>query len=312
MHACHEKVTGIARPPFAYQFLRSEEKSGPNEWENAYDPGEPSLQTQQLWGMPYLKLEGDKQNCGCRERRIRLAPCADKYRRPPTPTLTRHIGRCTQDRARPPRPTDDECPANAEEPRHADRNQQGEQFQNRWVRFHFRLHFSDELIVIPPRLRWLRTKRERSRHQPVSRPIVRGLPARGAPGEIPPSIPAATSLNARPDSPWRATPPVNACQRRTITSQYFGSSSITRACRPVFSQAITVVPLPANGSRIVSRDLLLFRSARATNSTGFIVGCSWLAAGRLICQASPWFRSPHQKRSLPSRQPHRIGSYWRR
>ena len=67
--------------------------------------------------------------------------------------------------------------------------------------------------------------------------------------------PAATSSNARPDSSCRATPPVNACQRRTITSQYFGSNSITRACRPVFSQAMIVVPLPPNGSRIVSRDL---------------------------------------------------------
>jgi hypothetical protein len=51
-----------------------------------------------------------------------------------------------------------------------------------------------------------------------------------------------------------------------ITSQYFGSNSITRACRPIFSQAMIVVPLPPNGSGIVSRDLLLFRSARSTSS----------------------------------------------
>ena len=79
-----------------------------------------------------------------------------------------------------------------------------------------------------------------------------------------------------------------------ITSQYFGSNSMTLACRPIFSQAMIVVPLPPNGSRIVSRDLLLFRRARSTSSTGFIVGCSRLAAGRLICHVSPWFRSPHQ------------------
>jgi hypothetical protein len=60
--------------------------------------------------------------------------------------------------------------------------------------------------------------------------------------------------------------PVKASHRRTITSQYLGSNSITRAWRPAFSHAITVVPLPPNGSRIVSRALLLFRSARSTNS----------------------------------------------
>src|SRR5208337_3132389 len=49
------------------------------------------------------------------------------------------------------------------------------------------------------------------------------------------------SLKARSESACRATSPVNSCHRRTITSQYRGSSSIRRAWRPVFSHAINVV-----------------------------------------------------------------------
>ena len=39
-------------------------------------------------------------------------------------------------------------------------------------------------------------------------------------------------------------PPVEACQRRTITSQYFGSSLTSHACGPDFARAIGVVPDP--------------------------------------------------------------------
>jgi hypothetical protein len=60
--------------------------------------------------------------------------------------------------------------------------------------------------------------------------------------------------------------------RRTVTSQYRGSSSTSRACRPAFAQAIKVEPEPANGSRTMSRDLLEFLTARSTSATGFIVG----------------------------------------
>jgi hypothetical protein len=88
---------------------------------------------------------------------------------------------------------------------------------------------------------------------------------------------------------------VSSCHHRTITSQYFGSSSITRASRLVCSHAINVVPDTPNGSRIVSRVLLLFRSARSTNSAGFVVGCCRFAIGRLMNQTLPWFRSPHRK-----------------
>ena len=46
-----------------------------------------------------------------------------------------------------------------------------------------------------------------------------------------------------------ARSPVHSCQRRTITSQYLGSSSTSRAWRPAFSQAIRVEPEPPNGSK---------------------------------------------------------------
>nr|DAO10130.1 MAG TPA: hypothetical protein [Caudoviricetes sp.] len=59
-----------------------------------------------------------------------------------------------------------------------------------------------------------------------------------------------------------------------ITSTYFGSSSMLRLNLPAFSAAISVVPLPANGSRTTSHSLLELRIARSTSSTGFCVGCS--------------------------------------
>ena len=108
---------------------------------------------------------------------------------------------------------------------------------------------------------------------------------------------------------WPASPsstarlPLNSCQRRTITSQYFGSNSISRAWRPAFSHAISVVPEPPNGSSTVSRPLLLLRMARSTNSTGFIVGCRSFTTGFFTNQTSPWSRAPHQKWSVPSFQP---------
>lgn len=67
--------------------------------------------------------------------------------------------------------------------------------------------------------------------------------------------------------------PEKSCQRLTITSTYFGSSSINRARRPDFSQAISVEPEPPKGSSTRSRVLLLFRTARSTSSTGFMVLC---------------------------------------
>ena len=63
-----------------------------------------------------------------------------------------------------------------------------------------------------------------------------------------------------------------SCQRAMITSQYFGSNSISRARRPVFSQATRVVPEPPNGSSTRLPRLLLFITARSTRTTGFIVG----------------------------------------
>nr|DAS89966.1 MAG TPA: hypothetical protein [Caudoviricetes sp.]DAX27264.1 MAG TPA: hypothetical protein [Caudoviricetes sp.]DAX94508.1 MAG TPA: hypothetical protein [Caudoviricetes sp.] len=59
-----------------------------------------------------------------------------------------------------------------------------------------------------------------------------------------------------------------------MTSTYFGSNSMLRLNLPVFSAAISVVPLPAKGSKTDSHSLLELRIARSTNSTGFCVGCS--------------------------------------
>nr|DAU93106.1 MAG TPA: hypothetical protein [Caudoviricetes sp.] len=59
-----------------------------------------------------------------------------------------------------------------------------------------------------------------------------------------------------------------------ITSTYFGSSSIFRLILPAFSDAMSVVQLPANGSKTDSHSLLELRIARSTSSTGFCVGCS--------------------------------------
>ena len=54
----------------------------------------------------------------------------------------------------------------------------------------------------------------------------------------------------------------------TITSVYFGSSSISRACRFRRSQAISVDPEPPNRSKTQSPPLLLFTSARSIKLDG--------------------------------------------
>ena len=55
------------------------------------------------------------------------------------------------------------------------------------------------------------------------------------------------SSNFTPSDSRTACAPAYSCQRRTITSAYFGSSSISRAWRPDFSAAISVVPEPPKG-----------------------------------------------------------------
>ena len=85
--------------------------------------------------------------------------------------------------------------------------------------------------------------------------------------------PGGDLFEARPSPSSIRRSPLHSCQRRTITSQYFGSSSTSRAWRPVFSQAIRVEPEPPNGSSTMSRLLLEFRIARSTSATGFMVGC---------------------------------------
>ncbi len=106
---------------------------------------------------------------------------------------------------------------------------------------------------------------------------------------------SATWSNVWPPDSSVATLSVNAPYLRQITSQYFGSSSITRACLPVFSQAISVEPDPANGSNTVSRVFEELRIARSINSTGFIVGCRSFFTGFFTSHTSPWSRAPHQK-----------------
>ena len=98
---------------------------------------------------------------------------------------------------------------------------------------------------------------------------------------------AATSANVSPVSSRVASAPANDCQRWTATSTYFGSSSTSRARRPVRSAAIIVVPDPPNGSRTMSRLLDELRIARSTSATGFIVGCRSLRLGLSKNQTSP-------------------------
>ena len=52
----------------------------------------------------------------------------------------------------------------------------------------------------------------------------------------------------RPPGRGRARWPVNASQRVRVTWMYCGSRSMATHVRPVFSAAITAVPLPQNGS----------------------------------------------------------------
>src|SRR5690242_19631464 len=59
---------------------------------------------------------------------------------------------------------------------------------------------------------------------------------------------AWTSAKLRSASSSLTCPPVRFCQRSTITSTYFGSSSSPQHTRPVDSAATRVVPLPRNGS----------------------------------------------------------------
>ena len=76
-----------------------------------------------------------------------------------------------------------------------------------------------------------------------------------------------------------------------------------RHTRPSDSQAISVDPLPPNGSRTMSPGLLLFTIARDTSSTGFIVGCSVLRFGLGISHTVSWVRSAAHVWPVPGFQP---------
>jgi hypothetical protein len=79
-----------------------------------------------------------------------------------------------------------------------------------------------------------------------------------------------------------------------MTSQYFGSNSMSRACRPNFSHAIKVDPAPPNRSTTQSPAWLLFTNARSINSTGFMVGWSRFAVGFFSSQSVDCDLSPYQ------------------
>jgi hypothetical protein len=59
--------------------------------------------------------------------------------------------------------------------------------------------------------------------------------------------------------------------RARMTSQNFGSSSMSRARRPVRAAAISVLPLPPNTSRTTSPVSVEFRIARSMSGNA---GCS--------------------------------------
>src|SRR5262245_24279427 len=105
--------------------------------------------------------------------------------------------------------------------------------------------------------------------------------------------------------------PENSSNRRTITSQKCGSSSIRNAWRPVCSAAMSVVPEPPNGSstRSPSRELLVI--ARMTSSTGFMVGCSSDRLGRGISHTSSRSRAAPNEDLPIDCQPYQMGSYRR-
>src|SRR5262249_49539352 len=105
--------------------------------------------------------------------------------------------------------------------------------------------------------------------------------------------------------------PENSSNRRTITSQKCGSSSMRNARRPVRSAAISVVPEPPNGSSTPSplRELLVI--ARTTSSTGFMVGCSSDRLGRGISHTSSRSRAEPNEDLPADCQPYQIGSYRR-
>lgn len=113
------------------------------------------------------------------------------------------------------------------------------------------------------------------RTSPVNYRIIRGandshiLFPRPQPASVRPSIPQI-SVHAFECRHL----PSEILQRSMITSTYFASSSISRACRIVFPQAISVEPEPPHKPRTKSPALPLFSSARSINATGLCAGCN--------------------------------------
>ena len=89
-----------------------------------------------------------------------------------------------------------------------------------------------------------------------------------------------------------AVPPLNSCQRRTITRR---TSDRARSAAPGVrsSRSDQGGAEPPNGSSTMSRLLLELRIARSTSATGFMVGWRSFFAGLSKNQTSPWSRAPH-------------------
>ena len=108
------------------------------------------------------------------------------------------------------------------------------------------------------------------------------------------------SAKVRPSPSSTAVLCVNSCQRVTTTSAYFGSSSIVRQILPVTSHPKSVLPAPPNKSTATLPALLLLMRERRTNSTGFMVGWSRLAAGFFSSHSVDCDLSPYQGSFCPA------------
>ena len=91
-----------------------------------------------------------------------------------------------------------------------------------------------------------RSGQDPSKHRPMIAITVRAERSKAGSAQPRARRRSLRSSGRRPPAP--RLPPAQSCQRCTITSQYFGSSSTSRAWRPVFSHAISVEPEPPNGS----------------------------------------------------------------
>ena len=151
------------------------------------------------------------------------------------------------------------------------------------------------------RLKWIRTKNSRA-----------GIPLFFSFGNYSvSSIPTKSSY--RYVSPSRITytfsvVPTCSIYLFTMTSQYFSSSSDVQQILFVCSQAISVLPLPPNGSSTIQFATLEFFIGYAISGTGFIVGWSPFFFGLSNSQIVVCFLSEYHLCLPFFFQPNRTGS----